>query len=100
MAFQHQPFLPPSAIAELGQRIYDTRYRAEMEAHQHGRYVAINVRTELATAGDTPEQALEEGRRADPNGLFHLVRVGFPSVYSSSAMTSHAEACQDWIFGR
>jgi hypothetical protein len=100
MAHQHQPFLSPSAIAEQGQKIYDTRYRAEMEEHQRGRYLAINVRTEQATAGDTPEQALEEARRADPSGLFHLIRIGFPSVYSSSAMTSHAESCQDWIFGR
>jgi hypothetical protein len=100
MASQHQPFLTPSAIAELGQKIYDARYRAEMEAHEHGRYVAVNVRTEQASPGDSPEQALAEARRADPNGLFHLIRVGFPSVYSSSSVMPHADASEDWVFGR
>ena len=99
MASERHPFLSPSAMAETGQKIYDERYRAEMEVNQHGRYVAINVRTEDASVGETPEQALDEGRRRDPHGLFHLVRVGFPSVYSGSAMTSNAQTYKEWIFG-
>jgi hypothetical protein len=101
MASSRQPpFMSPATIAATGQKIYDERFRADMEAHQRGRFVAVNVRTEEASVGDTPEQALEEGRLKDPVGLFHLVRVGHPSVYSGGAMTSHAGPSQDWIFGR
>ena len=100
MSSNRQPFLNPATIAERGQKIYNEQYREEMERHQRDCFVAVNVRTEEASVGDTPEAALEEGKRKDPNGLFHLVRVGYPSLYSGGAMTSHVGANQDWIFER
>lgn len=90
----------PYAIAEIGQKIYDERYKADLEAHYLGRYAAINVETEQVSLGDTPEEALEKARAADPHGLLHLIRVGFPSVYSGSRMTPHATKGKDWLFGR
>jgi len=85
----HGPFLSPTAIATLGQKIYEERYKADFEANHRGKYAAINVRTGDAILGDTPEQAVEKGRSQAPDGLFHLVRVGFPSVYSGSSMTAY-----------
>jgi hypothetical protein len=94
----NRQFPSPAAIAELGQKIYDERYKAAYEENQQGKYVAINVRSAEATVGDTPEQALERGRAAAADGLFHLVRVGFPSAYSGSSQTAYGT--QDWVFGR
>jgi hypothetical protein len=71
----------PKAIAELGEKIYDERYRAQYEAEQTGKFVAVNVRTEHATLGDTPEQALEQAKRDDPSGVFHLIRVGSAGAF-------------------
>jgi hypothetical protein len=94
----NRQFPNPTQIAAAGQKIYDDRYRADFEGLHHGKYVSVNVRTGEASMGDTPEEALDRGRTLDREGLFHLVRVGFPSVYSGSSQTSYGS--QDWIFGR
>lgn len=94
----NREFPSPSAIAALGQKIYDERYKAALEENQQGKFVAVNVRTADATVGDTAEQALEQARTKSPDGLFHLVRVGFPSAYSGSSQKAYGS--QDWVFGR
>ena len=94
----HRDFPSPSSIATLGQKIYDERYKAALEENQQGKFVAVNVRNSEATVGDTPEQALESARAKAPDGLFHLVRVGFPSAYSGSSQKAYGP--QDWVFGR
>jgi hypothetical protein len=93
----NREFPSPAAIAALGQKIYDERYKAALEENQQGKFVAVNVRTADATVGNTPEQALEEARAKSPDGLFHLVRVGFPSAYAGSSQRSYD--VQDWVFG-
>ena len=95
----NRDFPSPSAIAALGQKIYDERYKAALEENQHGKFVAVNVRTADVIIGDTPEQALSAARQKFPDGLFHLVRVGFPSAYSGSSQKAY-DGNQDWIFGR
>lgn len=94
----NRDFPSPSSIATLGQKIYDERYKAALEGNQQGKFVAVNVRTAEATLGDTPEKALEAARTKSPDGLFHLVRVGFPSAYSGSSQKAYGT--QDWVFGR
>jgi hypothetical protein len=93
----NREFPSPSQIAALGQKIYEERYKAALEEKNQGKYVAINVRNAEASVGDTPEQALEEARTKSRDGLFHLLRVGFPSAYSGSSQTSYDT--QDWVFG-
>ena len=93
----NRAFPSPAEIADSGQRIYDEHYRAEFEKQHFGKYVAINVRDGTVVIGDTPEEALEQARRAKPTGIFHLIRVGFPSVYSGSAQVAHDR--KDWVFG-
>jgi hypothetical protein len=94
----NRQFPNPSDIAALGEKIYNEKYRDTFEPANPGKYVAIDVRSAKAFLGDTPEQAIERGRTADRGGLFHLIRVGFPSVYSGSSQVAYGR--QDWIFGR
>jgi hypothetical protein len=94
----NREFPTPSAIAALGQKIYEERYKVALEENQQGKFVAINVRNSEASVGDTPEQALEQARAKSRDGLFHLIRVGFPSAYSGSSQTAYDT--QDWVFGR
>ncbi len=84
------PISDPRAIAELGEKIYSERYRAQYEAEHLGKFVAINVKTAHATLGSTSEEALESARTADPKGLFHLIRIGSAGAFRVS-YTLHAD---------
>lgn len=84
----------PKAIAETGEKIYNEKYRAQYEADHPGKFVAINLRTETAAIGDTPEKALEEAHKSDATGIFHLIRVGSTGAFRVS-YTSHDN--NDWL---
>lgn len=84
----------PQVLAELGEKIYRDRYQREYEQQHLGKFVAIDVETQEAYIGDSPEEAFDIARREAPTGLFHLIRVGYPGVYR----VSHAIANPDWIF--
>ena len=95
------PSLNPKLIAKLGEDIYKQKYQAEYEAKYRGKFVAINVRTSLAILGDSPEDALGKAKTQDQHGLFHLIRVGFPSAFtvSSAFDQNNGKPNIDWIFG-
>jgi len=93
----NRQFPNPSEIAAAGEEIYRDRYRVNFEKEHFGKYVAINVRTGTATLGDTPEAAMNNARTETGDGIFHLIRVGFPSVYSSSSQIPYGR--KDWLFG-
>jgi len=100
-AMTNPPSLNPKVIAKLGEDIYKQKYQADYEKTHHGKFVAINVRSSAATIGDSPETALEQAKASDPQGLFHLIRVGFPSAFQVSYAFDgdHGKSCTDWIFG-
>ena len=72
------------AIAEQGENIYRDKYQKEFEANHRGRFAAIEVVTGKVYLADSPEGAVEDGRRNSPNGLFHLIKVGAPGAYRAS----------------
>jgi hypothetical protein len=84
-------------IAERGEAIYKERYRQEDEAKYRGRFVAIDVITEDTHVAETPEGALEQARKENRSGLFHLIRIGSPGVYRV-AYTAAQDG--DWLLGR
>ena len=87
----------PTIIADRGEQIYREKYRAEYETNRAGQYLAIDIESELAYFGATPEAALEAARTANQKGVFHLIRVGAPGVFR----TAYSEAqVDDWVFGR
>ena len=90
MADDRKVFDTPDKIAEEGQRLYDERHRARLEAEHMGQFVAIDVMTGSAYAARFPEQAIEEARKQAPNGVFHLIRVGAPGTFKVSFGSRHA----------
>ena len=84
----------PKSIAEAGERFYDA-LREDLEANHKGRFVAINVATGSYYLGDGAEEALESARKAEPQGYFHLIRIGFPGAFQ----ISHAfqRSSSDWL---
>lgn len=78
------PFSNPKAIAEAAETIYREMYQQDFEQNQPGKFVVINIRTKTATLGDNASDALVKARQADPQGIFHLMRVGFPGAFQLS----------------
>ena len=78
------PFSDPKAIVEAGEAIYRDMYQRDFEQNQHGKFVAINVNTKVATLSETAGEALLKAREADPQGVFHLIRVGFTGAFQLS----------------
>ena len=73
----------PEAADELvegGRRYYDERLRDLLEPEHTGRYVAIDPASGRHFLGDTGTEALVEARRALPQTLFYLARVGHPAA--------------------
>jgi len=85
----------PQAIADQGERIYAERYKAQFEAEHLGKFVAIDIKTGHATLGSTSDEALESAKKINPNGLFHLIRVGSPGAFRVS-YTSNGN--NDWLY--
>jgi hypothetical protein len=74
-------FANPKQIADAGERIYKDKFQAKLEETAKGKFVAINVGSGSASIGDTPEEALGNGRNEEPRGVFHLIRIGFPAAF-------------------
>lgn len=87
----------PKAIAELGEKIYSEQYKEQYERDHPGKFVAIDVATQKAYIGETPEGVLDAARADSPNGIFHLIQVGFSGAFRVS-YTYHTDANMDWIF--
>ena len=85
------PTPPPGSVAEFAQRaetLYAERHKEQLEREHPGRFVAIDLETGEAYLGDFSGEALQEARRAAPNGAFHLIRIGQPTAFSSSKRTA------------
>lgn len=72
---------PSDALSENGQRLYDERLREQLESDHTGEFVAIEPDTERYFLGSTGLAALRAGRKALPDKLFYLLRVGSDAAY-------------------
>lgn len=87
--------MKPNEVAEKGQKIYDELLKDRLEPEHIGRYVVIDTDTKEYSIADTPDQAIELAQAKSPNGMFHLVRIGFPGAYHFSSIIS---GTSDWEF--
>lgn len=71
---------PTDNLAESGQRLYGERLHELLEPSQAGRYVAIEPISGSYFLSDTGTEALLEARRALPEAVFYLARVGYPAA--------------------
>lgn len=63
-------------IAKEAEKIYDMKYREEYDEQYRGSYVVINIRDGEASVHEFSEQALLAAQKKDPNGIFHIMRIG------------------------
>ena len=96
MATMNSQYSNPTAIAKIGETLYET-LRGDLEATSVGKFVAINVKDGQYCVGDNPEEALQGAKNVCPDGLFHLIRIGFPGAFQISY--AFQQTHPDWIFG-
>jgi hypothetical protein len=70
----------PEKIAEAGERVYNL-HRPQLESWFKGQFVAIDVQSEQFFVNRFAEAALADARAAVPNGVFHLIRIGFSGAF-------------------
>jgi hypothetical protein len=88
-------FANPQEIAQVGQRLYDEKYRAEYERVYPGQFAAIDVRSEKAFVAQEPEDAVKAAQTVAPDAVVHLIKIGSTGAFKVS-YTSNAG--HDWIF--
>ena len=79
----------PSSIAKEGQRIYEEKYKADLEQAHFGEYIAIDVLTGDYYIDKFPEMAIETAQDKATHGIFHLIRIGSPSAFKASFGSRH-----------
>ncbi|HPM79410.1 MAG TPA: hypothetical protein PLF81_01855 [Candidatus Anammoximicrobium sp.] len=68
------------AVAEKARRIYESRYREEMERKYQGRYLCIEPTSGKYFLGDTFDQAVNAAADAFPDRLTHTLRIGYSAA--------------------
>ena len=77
-------------IAARGIAIYEEKWEEELLKTSVGKFVAINVRSGDADVADTSEEAIRSAEKKDPNGYFHLIRIGHKAAFAAGWYMSHA----------
>jgi len=84
----------PQEAADKGMAIYREKYQHDYEQRFPGKFVAIDISTGEAWVEDSPEKALGVAQGKNPNGFFHLIRIGAPGVFRVSYTQREA---RDWF---
>jgi hypothetical protein len=84
----------PQVIVERGKRIYEERYKADYEREHHGKFVAIDIETEKAYVGSTPNEAFSQGLQASPTACLFLIKAGSRTAWELKGGYRHACSCR------
>ena len=66
-------------IANKGAEIYGS-VRLQYEPDQNGKFLAIDINSKEAFLGNTSSEAVESARKAHPNKIFYVVKIGFSAA--------------------
>ena len=82
--------LSPQGIAERAKEIYEGLDSATKARHS-GEFVVIDVQGGGHYFSPFSARALQTARKKAPNGIFHLIRVGFPTAFKVSQSGGHEQ---------
>jgi hypothetical protein len=69
------------SISESARSVYDLRLKSELEAEQHGRFVAIEPVSGDFFLGDTFIDAAFAAKNAHPDRKSFVIRVGYDAAF-------------------
>ena len=79
-------------IAQAAEGVYSEHFQDEAEKHHKGEFVVIEVHTKKAYFGTRPIEAHLNARKENPNGLFHLIKVGQPAAFKLSHVNQRCQS--------
>lgn len=72
-------------IAEEGAKIYEL-VRSRYEPNYNGKFLAIDVDSKEVFLGDTSSGSVELARKAHPNRVFYVVKIGFSAAETLASL--------------
>jgi len=72
-------------IAEEGAKIYES-IKLRFEPAQNGKFLAIDIESKDTFVGNTSSEAVELARKAHPNKVFYVVKIGFSAAETLAAL--------------
>lgn len=76
-------------IAEGGAKIYE-RVKQGFEPQENGKFLAIDIDSADTYLGTTSSEAVEKARKAHPNKVFYLVKIGYSAAETLARLGLHA----------
>lgn len=76
-------------IAEAGAKIYET-IKLKYEPAQNGKFLAIDIGSKDAFIAITSSEAVELARKAHPNKVFYVVKIGFSAAETLASLASNS----------
>lgn len=76
-------------IAAAGAKIYET-IKLKYESAQNGKFLAIDIDSKDAFIGKTSSEAVELARKAHPNKVFYVVKIGFSAAETLASLASNS----------
>ncbi len=72
-------------IAETGAKIYES-IRLQFEPAQNGKFLAIDIGSKDTFIGNTSSEAVELARKAHPDKVFYVVKIGFSAAETLASL--------------
>lgn len=66
-------------ISSEGKNVYDS-IKTNYEPHYNGKFLAIDIDSKDVYLADDGAQAVELARKAHPDKIFYLVKIGFETA--------------------
>ena len=76
-------------IAEKGAKIYET-VKAKFEPQENGKFLAIDIGSGDAYLANTSSEAVQLARKAHPDTVFYIVKVGYSVAEALADMGVYA----------
>ena len=76
-------------IAEKGAKIYQ-ELRENFEPAQIGKFLAIEVGSGDSYLAEASSEAVEQARKAHPNTIFYVVKIGHSVAETLAGLSSYA----------
>lgn len=72
-------------IAAEGAKIYE-KIKSQHEPSHNGKFLAIDIDSEDVFLGNTSSEAVELARKAHPNKVFYVVKIGFSAAETLASL--------------
>lgn len=76
-------------IAEAGTKIYET-IKSQYEPAENGKFLAIDIDSKDTYIANTSSEAVELARKAHPNRVFYVVKIGFSAAETLASFASNS----------